>query len=293
MLQRRNIEQPPARDAARPFPAGVRVLMPDDAERRREIEGSIVRILSGAAYREVILPILDYADCYAALATVAHSRDSYRLVDRAGELLALRSDFTPMVARALAPRAADPAVPRRIFYRGDVVRCESPRLGGGREYFQIGAELLGETEAAADAEIARLAILAVKESGRTVTISCGDASLPSLVENAPGAASVRAKLGGGILDVADLRGIDATAALAARLDRVAAAAEDAGARVVVTFDPEDAAGYYSGLRFRVYAEGLASPVAKGGRYDDLYSRFGESTPAVGFTLNVDALEVLR
>lgn len=48
-------------------------------------------------------------------------------------------------------------------------------------------------------------------------------------------------------------------------------------------------GYYTGLVFNLYATGAARPVGGGGRYDQLLGRFGDPRPAVGFSLDLDAL----
>ncbi len=48
--------------------------------------------------------------------------------------------------------------------------------------------------------------------------------------------------------------------------------------------------YYTGTRLRVWAPGVATPVLRGGRYDDLVGRFGAAAPATGFAIDLDALE---
>lgn len=48
--------------------------------------------------------------------------------------------------------------------------------------------------------------------------------------------------------------------------------------------------YYTGARLRVWAPGVAAPVLRGGRYDDLVGRFGAPAPATGFALDLDALQ---
>ncbi|MBI2213109.1 MAG: ATP phosphoribosyltransferase regulatory subunit [Acidobacteria bacterium] len=293
MLQRRDVERGTEATPALPFPAGVRVLLPDEAARRRAVEGRIVTLLESFGYREVILPILDFAGCYDDRGSSVPNRSSYRLVDRDGELLTLRSDFTPMVARALAPALAT-AARTRVLYRGDVVRCESARLGGSREYFQIGAELIGDASFDADLEIARLAIAA---AGGDVTFSCGDAALPPLLESEAArdrnASGLLAKLRRGTLEVSDLETCSVTAPVASRFTSLAAEVAATGSRLVVVFDPDDAGGYYSGIRFRIYPRGSNIPVARGGRYDALYPKYGADLPAVGFTLSVDGLEVAK
>ena len=55
-------------------------------------------------------------------------------------------------------------------------------------------------------------------------------------------------------------------------------------------DIDGSSGYYTGLRFRVYAGG--AKVAQGGRYDNLYERFGRRAAAIGFTFTIDDLDLL-
>lgn len=275
-----------------PFPAGVRALLPDDAFRRRTIERKIVDSLSARGYREVILPVLDFADPYADVTGVSSTRGSYRLIDREGELLTLRADFTPMVARAVAPKLDTIGLPLRIYYRGDVVRCESARLGSSREYFQVSAELVGDDTVSADVEIVMRAIDAAGIGGSQLTVSLGDAQLARLALARP-ESELRRRLLDGTLDLASLDGNGETEEVVRRLTTLVDQVEKTGTRVVVTFDSEDAEGYYTGIRFRIYAASATTPVARGGRYDSLYGRFGAAAPAVGFTLNVDALEALR
>lgn len=50
--------------------------------------------------------------------------------------------------------------------------------------------------------------------------------------------------------------------------------------------------YYTGLVFKIYAEGAGSRVGSGGRYDDLTANFGRREPAVGFVLDLDAVSEL-
>ena len=149
------------------YPTGVRPLLVEETARRRRIEGRVVEVLERARFAEVVLPIIDYAEPYTALQSNKSSRESYRFVDREGELVAIRSDFTPMVARALAPAITAADLPLRIFYRGDVVRCDGTKLGANRELFQIGAEIIGDPSINADIEILRVASNIVRAFGLT------------------------------------------------------------------------------------------------------------------------------
>ena len=125
------------------LPTGVAALLFESARARRQLEGRLTALVEGHGYAEAILPILDYLEPYESLLSPASRGELYRFIDRDGEQLALRADFTPMLARLLAPRLGSLALPLRLFYRGDVVRYAENRPGGRRELYQMGVELLG------------------------------------------------------------------------------------------------------------------------------------------------------
>ncbi|MBL8113963.1 MAG: ATP phosphoribosyltransferase regulatory subunit, partial [Acidobacteria bacterium] len=128
---------------ARPnLPRGVQAFLFEAAARRRSTEESALRVLTEAGLREVLLPVLDFAAPYAGV-TVEGDEHVYRFLDRSGDLLALRADFTPRAARVLAPRLPLLGRPLAICYRGDVVRDEEAGVGRPREFAQVGAEWYG------------------------------------------------------------------------------------------------------------------------------------------------------
>jgi ATP phosphoribosyltransferase regulatory subunit len=78
------------------------------------------------------------------------------------------------------------------------------------------------------------------------------------------------------------------------LARVYGIAEAIGIDEHIDIDLGDVGGleYYTGLTFKVYAQGLGIALGRGGRYDTLLSQFGLSEPAVGFSLWLDWLAQL-
>jgi ATP phosphoribosyltransferase regulatory subunit len=277
------------------YPTGVRPLLIEETARRRRIESRFVDRLEQAGFAEITLPIIDYVEPYAALVDRDATRQSYRFVDREGDLVAIRSDFTPMLARALAPSMSEEELPLRLFYRGDVIRCEASRLGTNRELFQIGAELVGDASVDADIAMLGLASELVRAFNGKPTIVYNDVSIATA-------------LGAGARDALVTKRASADTppivrkliAGEATLEDVAPFAPKAAARLEAlrrALDPdefvlhlddfEEGAGYYTGLRFRVYGKSL---IAQGGRYDNLYARFGTSAPAIGFTFTIEELD---
>jgi ATP phosphoribosyltransferase regulatory subunit len=283
------------------YPTGVHPLLVEETARRRRIEARFVDTFTGAGFSEVVLPIIDYVEPYAALVDSAAAKQSYRFVDREGDLVAIRADFTPMLARALAPSISPEALPIRLFYRGDVIRVEASRLGTNRELFQIGAEIVGDDSIDADVAMLRLAADLVSEPA----IVYNDVSIAAVLIAQSGAvreALAEKRMTSGVpaalqTIVAKLISGEAT------LDDVAPFAPEAAARLnaigealagddtfALHLDDVDEIGYYTGLRFRVYAGGARAKVAQGGRYDNLYERFGQRAAAIGFTFTIDDLD---
>jgi ATP phosphoribosyltransferase regulatory subunit len=279
------------------YPTGVRPLLMEETARRRRIEARFVQLLERVGFAEVVLPIIDYAEPYATLQGRETWRQSYRFIDREGELVAIRSDFTPMVARALAPAITAAALPLRVYYRGDVIRCDDSRLGSNREMFQIGAEIIGDDSSAADIEILKLAADLVRELGVKPTVVYTDvaAAMPSLrpvlstkrmTADVPAAMrGIAEKLVAGTAELDDLAPFAPEAA--ARLAAISTALPDFELHLD---DFDEHGGYYTGLRFRIYDGTSRTKLAQGGRYDRLYQTFGTPAAAVGFTFTIDDLD---
>lgn len=308
------------------LPIGVAALLFESARRRRAAEGRLVDLFEGVGYAEVILPILDYLEPYEALLTAASRAELYRFIDRDGEQLALRADFTPMLARLLAPRLSAFKLPLRVFYRGDVIRYEEERAGRQRELYQIGAELLGVADDSAEREILRLFLEALtREGGSEIQIVLGFAgALDRLLLEADtddplalAAAVARRERGPvrracpsllavvesglpgepedlGPVSAAHLRRLlDLRDELAAAFPQVRLAIDLAefarhGRDPHLTPDVGERS-YYDGVVFRAFAGASALPVGGGGRYDSLFRRLGAEVPAVGFSLSLERL----
>lgn len=192
------------------LPQGVTALLFDAARRRRRLEARLVERLGEAGFSEVVLPIVDYLEPYEPLLTAETRAELYRFVDRDGELLALRADFTPLLARLLAPMLGPTAggagpleLPLRLFYRGDVVRYEEERPGRQREFYQVGAELLGEPGPAAEREMLAcfLELLSTASRSDASVDDAADGAAAGADGETPGDLAVRVVLGfAGALD---------------------------------------------------------------------------------------------
>ena len=166
------------------LPTGVSAALFDSVKRRRRLEARLTALLEERGFGEVLLPILDYFEPYRPLLQGRRLEQLYRFVDRDGQLLVLRGDFTPMLARLLAPHLDDLELPLRLYYRGDVVRHQPLRPGRMREYSQLGAELLGGDRTEADERMLTLFLDLLLQARGGVSPAPGNAGVSPASGNA-------------------------------------------------------------------------------------------------------------
>jgi ATP phosphoribosyltransferase regulatory subunit len=299
------------------LPTGAAAYVFEEATRRRGAEDRIVAGLRKAGYQEAIVPSADYLTPYLPHLSAREERELYRFVDRHGDSLALRADFTIALARHLAPRLAADGSTERVFYRGEVLRGAS-RDGTSTEFYQVGAELLGDPSPEADSEIVERclealgaaargpahvvlsAVGAIEEmlgpemrgsGARDLATAIRERRLSGTAETARGVSSafagrVRRLLEGDLpADEPLLRHLGPAGATLSRVARGLSGRADCDVAIDVA-EPASRS-YYTGFFFSVYGESGGEPVAGGGRYDALYAAFGSPRPAVGFALGLE------
>lgn len=146
------------------LPLGVRDFLPRAAARRRELAERLLAVFESWGYARIITPAYECADVLERGLGSDARASAIRFVEPAsGEVVALRPDFTPQVARLVASRLADAPGPVRLCYEGAVTR-----LVGGvgqREILQAGIELVDVTEPLGDAELVAVAAAALAAVG--------------------------------------------------------------------------------------------------------------------------------
>jgi ATP phosphoribosyltransferase regulatory subunit len=147
------------------IPPGTQILIGPAARRRRALERVICSVFEGWSYEEIIPPIFDYYDVFLKGMGRGPEDQIYRFIDREGNILALRPEFTSLVAKTAATRLASSPRPIRLYYSGEVLRFEKPKGGRQREFSQVGIEHYGGEGKAADVEILLVAVEAFERLG--------------------------------------------------------------------------------------------------------------------------------
>ena len=135
------------------LPTGLRDLLPDHSAHLAELSGRLQQVFASFGYRRLFLPTLERLDVVERGLSAAALADVMKFVEPgSGEVVAIRPDITPQIARLYAARPDALPSPARLCYDGPVLRAREARAGRPREVYQAGVELLGVGGARYDAE---------------------------------------------------------------------------------------------------------------------------------------------
>lgn len=149
-------------------PRGARDLMPAACAVRQRLVARIGEVFGTWGYLPVAPAALEYYDVVARGLPAADRRRCVRFVDAdAGDLVTLRADATPQIARMIGQRIGGELPADGVFrywYATEIVRQPAtPREPA--EVHQVGVELVGDGHPACDAELLALADAALKAVG--------------------------------------------------------------------------------------------------------------------------------
>ncbi len=269
-------------------------------------------------YQEYDGPFLEPIALYAAKSGEELVKEqAFVFPDRGGDLITLRPELTPTLARMVARKQGQLAFPLRWWSFGPFWRYERPQKGRAREFFQWNIDMLGVNSPEADAELAAVGAEFFRRAGLTpneVHILVNnrrlmDSRLDAL-EIPPArrkavfrlidrrekmsAAAWETYAGEIGLSPAQLGGLKALLAderlweQSEELVRFFAAARALGARDYLRYAPHVIRGldYYTGTVFEARdRDGEFRAILGGGRYDNLVADVGgKPLPGVGFAM---------
>lgn len=147
------------------IPYGTRDFLPKDARFKREIEAKLAKNFSLWGYDEVVTPTIEFVDTLTINNRSNMETQLFKFFDKNNRTLALRHEMTTPIARVAASRMSDDILPYKLSYISNVYRYEQTQEGRQCEFYQAGVELMGISEALADAEIIALAIDSLQKIG--------------------------------------------------------------------------------------------------------------------------------
>jgi histidyl-tRNA synthetase len=137
------------------------------ADLRRHILSNWTATAGRYGFREYDGPALEPLELYTVKSGDEIVGQLYNFADKAGRLIALRPEMTPTLARMVAAHERQYRKPIKWFSIPQLFRYERQQKGRLREHFQFNADIVGEGDLAADAELIALLIDSLRALGLT------------------------------------------------------------------------------------------------------------------------------
>jgi histidyl-tRNA synthetase len=118
-------------------------------------------------FREYDGPPLEPLELFTTKSGAEIVGQLYNFTDKGGRGISLRPEMTPTLARMVAAHERNYKKPIKWFAIPQLFRYERQQKGRLREHFQFNADLIGETDPAADAELIALVIDTLRAFGLT------------------------------------------------------------------------------------------------------------------------------
>lgn len=297
---------------------GTRDFYPSQMAVRRWLYTLIEQVSTAFGYQEYDGPFIEKIDLYAAKSGEEIVKEqAFVFSDRGGELVALRPELTPSLARMIAEKQNELIFPLRWWSFGPFWRYEKPQKGRTREFFQWNIDMIGVDSSAADAEMVAICATFLKKAGITpeqIVIKVNHRKLLEEQLLLAGVGEEKKKDVFHLIDRVDKLSKEAWIARGKelnlsddQLDRIDQILNDTalwrqsaalvevfsllgayGLNEYIKYDPRIVRGldYYTGLVFEAWdATEDGRAVLGGGHYGNLIADVGgESLPGVGFAM---------
>lgn len=135
------------------LPEGIEEILPEEATHLENLRTQLLDLFACWGYELVIPPFIDFLD--SLLIGAGHDLDlqTFKLTDQiSGEMLGIRADMTPQVARIDAHNLKY-EWSTRLCYVGTILHTRGDPLEKTRSPMQIGAELYGHAGKESDIEV--------------------------------------------------------------------------------------------------------------------------------------------
>jgi histidyl-tRNA synthetase len=150
-------------------PKGTSDVLPSQIDYWYHTENIIKEVLQVYGYREIRTPAFEHTELFIrgiGEATDIVNKEMFTFQDRKGRNLTLRPEGTAPVVRAFLEHnmgRENPLV--KLFYLGNMFRCEKPQAGRYRQFNQFGLEAIGSQSAIIDAEIIQASLAIYQKIG--------------------------------------------------------------------------------------------------------------------------------
>lgn len=298
---------------------GTRDFYPEQMALRNYLYDKVRAASQVFGYQEWDGPFIETIDLYAAKSgEELVKKQSFTFEDRGGELVTLRPELTPSLARMIAARQNELTYPVRWWSFGPFWRYEQPQKGRTREFFQWNVDMLGVNSPEADAELIAVAATFIRSVGLSPERAQIYVNNRRLMDSEFDLLEIALEKRLDVSNLVDRRSkmepakwdayalelgltqtqLDGLKDILGNFDlwkknlelvRLFTALDALGVREYVKFDPNIMRGllYYTGTVFEAYdlSGSLKRAILGGGRYDNLLADVGgQPLSGVGFAM---------
>lgn len=308
------------------LPEHVADVLPTNARQLESAREQLLALFRVHGYELVQPPLMEYSNSLLTHIDAGLSLKTIRVADQiSGRQLGIRADITPQVARINAHLLSANNGINRLCYAGSVLHARPDGFLKTREPLQVGAELYGFTDIAADIEVVDLMLKSMKIADLgELLLSLGHVGVFRALAQAAQLNEEQAVQLLALMQDKDAQAV-ANEVKAWKLDGMWAKAFTLlpslyGGREVLTearaklpdlfavgqaldelqaicdaFPEQNVHidlselrvdNYHTGLLYAAYGSKSHDAVARGGRYDGLGEYFGRSRPATGFSFDL-------
>ena len=286
---------------------GLRNWLPDEAKKQEFVTNKLLELYGKWSYEPIEIPTL--IDAYSlSQSNKKFIGKTFPVVDKDGQLLALRPELTTPIAKAVSSRLEKLELPLRLYYSSTIFRHSGKPTDDSREIKQVGIELIGTKEfhSFSNAEIINLFIESAKQFGLkdfkvALTHSSIWKKIFELYEEGELAYDLLQR--GDFLAFKTVIAKDHPMRILIETDDISKIEKTLGIELPFTkeiketygdlsvFDPSlcPDVDFYTGVYFKLLTESEGTVIAAGGRYDNLFKSFGADLPSIGFAYNLQSL----
>jgi histidyl-tRNA synthetase len=140
---------------------GTKDILPQYVHMWHFVENTAEEVFSKYGFREIRTPIIEVTELFArgvGDTTDIVNKEMYTF-EKSNRSITLRPENTAGVVRAYIENGmARLSAPVKLWYKGPMFRYERPQAGRQRQFHQVGVEMFGVEQPAADAEIILMAV---------------------------------------------------------------------------------------------------------------------------------------
>jgi histidyl-tRNA synthetase len=150
-------------------PKGVHDILPEDHVYLTYIKKVVRHRARQAGFRRISTPIFEYSEVFKrtlGLDSDVVAKEMYEFEDKKGRKLALKPEGTAGVTRSYIQHGMNQLPqPVLLYYIEPHFRYDRPQRGRYRQFWQFGLEIIGESDAALDAQLIQLALKIFEDLG--------------------------------------------------------------------------------------------------------------------------------